>query len=1517
MNINWQNLRSWNGSQRTGFEKLCCQLANCEPVPQGSKFTAKGDPDAGVECYWIFPNGDEWGWQAKFFSSLNSGDTTQWNQINASVQTAIGKHTRLTKYIICAPVDRADPQINSEKWSMDVWNDYVVKWKQIAQTEGMTVEFEFWGEHEIFERLSREEHAGRYKWWFDKEFLSERWFKSHIEEAVVNAGPRYSPELNVELPIAQYFEGLGRTFTFISDIKRKFEGIIIDFYEHFMHRDPEIIVTEINQIEEIIKRLEKIITSIRENSVEKLDFNLITDSSEKTIEIIDLCYDKLREEEKSEKLKTDDKSKIQRNDQYNYEKYKLRRLREFFEEFLSLSQSKKAELSNVGAILVLGKAGTGKTHLFCDIAERRIRNSLPTVLLFGINFTDREPWTQIIEQLNLRCSVEELLSALEACAQVRGQKAMIMLDALNEGEGCKLWNKYLAGMLRKLSNYPWISIALSVRSSYEELIVPENIKSQELVRIEHYGFAYKPYEAIKIFFKNYKLELPGIPPIQPEFHNPLFLKQFCEGLKNKRLTRVPDGLQGITTILDFYLDSVNEKLSRPEHLDLDVKERVIHKAVSKLAEAMAEVGKDWLCIDEVKKFTEEIFPSDGYQKSLFRSLESEGIIIRSVLYQDEGNGHKEIVHFGYQRFAHHLIVKCMLNKYLDINEPTNAFKPEEPLSRILSDECQIWMNSGIIEALMVQIPELIEKELFDLAPDCVKFRLCREAFINSILWRKHSKFYQSTLDYINKYIIRYIELDNKFLDALLSISSIPTHPYNADFLHNHLIQFDLAKRDAWWSIFLFEHYENRDYSENEIGNSNHRLIDWAWSEEDKSHINDESIRLTGIVLAWFFTTSHRFLRDRATKAMVALMTPRISALIEVIEKFINVNDPYILERLHAVAYGVALRSHDDIMVGRLAQRIYEWVFKEGNPPVHILLRHYARSTIEVALDRGIPLEIDGDKIAPPYKSGFPENIPSKDDFEKWKESKKDEVGDFYWLEDSVTGFGDFARYIIGTNTPHFEWSSLRIGKKRELFPIERFELFVDSLTKSQREAWDLFYDARNNLTYVNFYFKYKDNEDTLNNKWEEAVQDCEKAEIKFRNSLGQKKIRKLDAFIIPYLKSSPRWDSGHEFDLSIAQRWIFRKVFELGWTEERLGEFDKNIGRYYNRGRDAHKPERIGKKYQWLAYHEFLARVADNFEFWGDSNHEKIGKYEGPWQLLLPDIDPSLMINQTAREGWRAHTNTWWFTEKHEDWFSEMDDIAWLKKTDDLPKAVRLIDVRKTEDNSEWLAMDSHFRWEQPREYGKNRREIPYRVIWYTLKSCMVRRGDTDEIINWFKNNIVYAFDFLNSMDYSNIPLGELVWGKVYERCRKYNEGEYWSCDKLTKEFLVTSADYNQGNNEYDCSVNDVINLNLPSKWVIEELGLKWRGGAGKFTNKEGNLMAYDPSVSEKGPGALLIRKDKLVEFLLKNEYDILWLIFGEKNIYGGRETGEDYKGRSIINGLYRMVEGGIKGELKREFVER
>jgi len=1200
-----------------------------------------------------------------------------------------------------------------------------------------------------------------------------------------------------------------------------------------------------------------------------------------------------------------------RREDFGYERHHLLELARDLDDLEHFAQSDKARLANIPALLLVGEAGTGKTHLFCDVAKQRISSGLPTVLLLGGHFGNEEPWSQIGRLLGLSCGKEEFLGVLEAAAQARGSRSLILIDALNEGEGKKLWYQHLAGMLTTLSRYPWVGIAVSVRISYENVAIPEGLVPCRLIRTVHHGFAGHEYQATRTFFDYFGIERPSVPLLVPEFQNPLFLKLFCQGLRNRDLRKVPSGLQGITAIFNFFIESVNDKLSRPEFLDFDPKYQVVQGAVEKLAQMMTDKGFLWLPREEAQAAVNTFLPYGGYEKSLFRQMISEGLLAEDRFRIANDDKWCEGIHFSYERFADHMVAKHLLDKHLDSKRPFNSFLSDQPLGSFLKDERTCYRNRGLIAAFSIQIPERIKKELVEIAPRCADFRPVRNEFVESLIWRDPNSITDATLKYINEQVFRDEDICDQFLNALLTVASNPVHPYNAEFLHRHLMKFELADRDVWWSIFL--HYQYGAHR------SIDRLVDWAWSSEDKSHISNESIRLFGIALAWFLTTSNRFLRDRATKALVSLLANRIDVLRQIVREFLEVNDPYLLERLFAVAYGCAMRSTDNDAIAELANEVYDWIFKTGNPPTHILLRDYARGVIEVALHRSVELNIDIRKVRPPYKSEWPSNIPTEEELKKYREWK-DDMPDEEWarvhLYDSVMNLGDFARYIIGTNYGHFAWSSRRLGEPRRPSKREMYEAFVQSLTEKQKRIWERYHTIRIN---VDLYRLSPESKGTQESKREstELQNAVARSEYSLRKILGKKKLKIFEEHVVPYLKDPSAYKDEYRFDLSIAQRWIFRRVLDLGWTVERFGRFDRDLTRYSCYGREANKPERIGKKYQWIAYHEFLARVSDNFDFRGDLWSDRTQKYEGPWQIeYIRDIDPSFLLRKTEREEWPPHSNTWWFPSLNDAWHPEYDDIAWLKSSDDLPAAESLIEVTDQKDSSKWFVLEAVYNWEQPTAAEEERLETPRRNIRYMLKSYIVKESDIDELFEWTKEQNLMGWMPESPALPIHVFFGEFFWAPAFEyHNTPFYHRDGWTRgrdDRIPKEVLVSTDRYLQESGGYDCSIDETIHVYLPSKWLADNMGLRWNGVEGHFYDSKGNLTAFDPSTTALGPGALVINRDALLGFLKKNGYGILWTIFGEKNIFGGKP--DDWKGRLELSGAYRIHRNRVEGVFNTKY---
>ena len=163
--IDWTAIRPHDGTKAGGFQQLCVELAMGEKSEDAEFFTP-GNPDGGVDCYEVFEDRSERGWQAKYFHSL--GDS-QFSQMDESVRTALNRHPNLVRYIFCIPMNLADPRIDDRKYDQDRWDKRVAKWKRWAEERNMGVEFELWGGSRLVSLLTQEKHRGRRYYWFNEQ----------------------------------------------------------------------------------------------------------------------------------------------------------------------------------------------------------------------------------------------------------------------------------------------------------------------------------------------------------------------------------------------------------------------------------------------------------------------------------------------------------------------------------------------------------------------------------------------------------------------------------------------------------------------------------------------------------------------------------------------------------------------------------------------------------------------------------------------------------------------------------------------------------------------------------------------------------------------------------------------------------------------------------------------------------------------------------------------------------------------------------------------------------------------------------------------------------------------------------------------------------------------------------------------------------------------------------------------------------------------------------------------------
>jgi hypothetical protein len=986
------------------------------------------------------------------------GDS-QWSQINESVKTAIEKHPNLVRYFVGVPLDRADARIEGRKSAKERWEDHVAKWNQWASDKGMSVEFVYWGSHELFERLARSEHVGRVRFWFDVRGFDAAWFTARLDEALRTAGPRYTPEVHVDLPIAWEFEAFGRTDRFFHREKANARKIreklrTVEYSEGTAEPTVDAAVAAVSsKVEAVLTAL----GTIDAQPTGPLPFKAISEqirTAEAAAEELSRLLGE-RERELEAKLETTD-TKTARLP-YRSNPFRDRRIRLFglTSELRMVRESLVHAEGIAGSALMLlrGVAGTGKTHLLCDVARQRVAAGRPTVLLMGQRFVSNDaPWSQALQQLDLAGpSAEEFVGALEAAAQATGSRALLLIDAINEGAGRTIWPSHLAAFLAHLERSPWIGVVLAVRSSYEEIVVPADVRTRATA-VTHQGFMEHEYDATKTFFVHYGLELPSTPLLAPEFRNPLFLKTLCRGLNAKGERRLPRGFQGITAVFDLYLSAVNERLA--SNLGFDPRVPLVRQTLEAVSRAILDSGEPWLTLAKAGEIVNAFLPGRDFERSLYRRLIVEGVLVEEAARRHGANT-EEVVFVAYERVADYLAAQTLLDRHLDVREPASAFAQGGPLAFICDEKK--YVPPGLLEALCIQIPERTGQELISIAPTCADRWGLGNAFRQSLIWRAYAAFSDGTREALNK-LCRSEHDVHDSLDVLLTVATLPGHPLNALFLDRRLRKDAMPDRDAWWSVYLHHAWGTHGAID--------RLVDWASSLCSDTSIDDEATDLCAITLAWMLTTSNRFLRDRATKALVSLLTGRLTAVVRLVERFADVDDPYVAERVYAVAYGIAMRCHDPVAVGALAACVYGRVFASGSPPPHILLRDYARGVVERALHLGSAIDLVPDHIRPPYKSTW-RTIPTEDDIKPllpdWSKGSHDS-GDLEWGRNRIGSSvmdDDFAHYVIGTNSSltSRNWLSLRLDEppwKPAPRPEDQLRSLVGELSADERKAWEEF-----------------------------------------------------------------------------------------------------------------------------------------------------------------------------------------------------------------------------------------------------------------------------------------------------------------------------------------------------------------------------------------------------------------------------------------------------------------------------
>lgn len=787
--------------------------------------------------------------------------------------------------------------------------------------------------------------------------LGHKTFKNNVDNSVANLGPRYCQKVNVKTGTAKYFDCVAKTPAYFERLKRNIDGWLTE--KSYRARNDS---SRIGDLEARLKAIRNDFTSALkelDTSVEAIiefsDLNKrIDEYLEELEDVRHKLYSDFSSVYKDENLRKEIEADESRISEISRDLYS------FKEDYDDL----KINLANNPYMVIKGEAGCGKSHLLGDVASNRIADGLPTVLLLGTDFAGDTYEATITSKVGFTGTFQEFLSSFNQIGVQVGSRALLMIDALNEGPQAVLWKDRLSGLIKSLKDYPAIGLVVSVRDTYFNDVIPDGVEDDlKATIIEHKGFKGLEYEAVRQFCLAYELNLPNVPILTPEFCNPLFLKIICDTLEASGEKDFPKGFNGVSALFSQYFNNLDKKFAEKR---IDYKYRnVVSAAVKLLAFPVFEAEYNLLKMQDADKIIQQNFPGCPY---LLADLIDNNVLLKTKSqYSDEK---EDCVVFSYQRISDFIIAREIVAKYQDWELFAENINTDKALRSIFVDNH--WSFKGILEAMAILIPEKYAREITDVIRFIPEEEYERtyytcldtisEAQINSLCWR--------SIESINKEAIRqflgssYCSIDSDgWYYKLVELSTIPNHPFNADYFHALMMGLTMPKRDG-----IFQSFFNgcAGYDDDKCANPLRRLIDWAWSDGVSEKADPESARLAAIMLCWLLSSTYIKHRDEATKALVNLLSEQVDVLIDTLRLFEDVDDMYVYERLYAVAYGVALRTSSRNGLTNLARYVYKTIFKHNNPPKDVLLRDHARNIVEYAKYKVELTAVDMKKVRSPY-----------------------------------------------------------------------------------------------------------------------------------------------------------------------------------------------------------------------------------------------------------------------------------------------------------------------------------------------------------------------------------------------------------------------------------------------------------------------------------------------------------------------------------------------------------------------
>lgn len=618
-------------------------------------------------------------------------------------------------------------------------------------------------------------------------------------------------------------------------------------------------------------------------------------------------------------------------------------------------------------LYVLAGAGEGKSEMCVKVTQPE--GAFPGgVLLLGKDLHAAQTLDDLASRFKVNGksveTFERLVEAVDAAGHRAGRRLPIVIDGLNESEDPRNWKDLLSRADELLKAFPYVLVVATLRNEFAEQCLPDGMGgSPTSDRIELNGFKDDPQPAIDKYFAFYKIDKTDADLPLELLQHPLTLRIYCEVANAGRqhtvgVEALPNSL---VALFEEHFKRVAVRVAELSPNSRRLYQDEVHEAMRKIAASLWENNARSMSFDAARA---SIDGGGRWDSSIIRALESEGVLIRTAF--EEG---QQGIAFSYDLMSGHMLAKYILNR----GDVSQWFQNAENQKKLTAGKPgSHTLASDAFYALVGLYPgKGGQRQLWQELPGNLS--------LHALLLTAHSDPSQIGRETADRFAEAMLDAGSNFatlsFNRLRATRAARAHPYDANFLHTVLSTMTNTRRDLVWSEWL---RKQATEIERDL-----KFLTKRWENETPG---PAEIRRTRWVM-WTLTSTVRYLRDLATRALYAFALKQPAQYFELALESLSCTDTYVPERMFAAGYGAALSAWADSSAAAMrqtlpttAKAIVRTVFAPGAmaPTRHALLRQYCLGIVGLAqkIEPDCVSAADAAYLLPPFShTPSPFNAP--------------------------------------------------------------------------------------------------------------------------------------------------------------------------------------------------------------------------------------------------------------------------------------------------------------------------------------------------------------------------------------------------------------------------------------------------------------------------------------------------------------------------------------------------------------